>query len=71
LAKDYLLMVSNFLSSQLGYKLSPVVVIAGNTDARYTQMPIYADASLRWYKMGIKLNKKMKCKNWRQMVARL
>ena len=58
---NYLLMVSNFSPSQLGYKLS---FGGGTTSITDTLAPklLYADAACDGTKMGIKLNKKMKCK---------
>lgn len=59
---DYLLMVSNFSPSQLGYKLS----FGGGTTSITDTLPpklSYALAACDGTKMGIKLNKKMKCKS--------
>ena len=58
---DYLLLVSNFSPSQLGYKLSFSGGTASITDTLPPKLA-NADAACDGTKMGIKLNKKMKCK---------
>ena len=57
---EYLLLLSNFSSSQKGYKLAFVGGTASITDP---QIPAYAGilASCDGTKVGVKLNKKMKC----------
>lgn len=57
---EYLLLLSNFSSSQKGYKLAFVGGTASITDP---EIPAYAGimASCDGTKVGVKLNKKMKC----------